>query len=102
LPAGREIQKEIDEASMAVALRLVRLGRRNRAFFRLRAADSRCAPTGRFLEELGTVDPLEKDPSKQVVLKKERIEHWLKTGATPSETVRSLLKKHGIGKTAES
>lgn len=82
---------------MAVALRLVRLGRRNRAYFRLRAADSRNATTGRFIEDLGHVDPIEKDPAKQVVLKKERIEYWLQNGATPSHTVETLLRRHGIG-----
>ncbi len=87
---------------MAVALRLVRLGRRHRPFYRLRVSDSRNAPTGRFIEELGTVDPLEKDESKAVVLKKERIEHWLQHGATPSETVKNLLKKHGVGAPAQA
>ncbi len=82
---------------MSVSLRLVRQGRRHRPFFRLRVSDSRTAPTGRFLEELGTVDPLEEDPNKQAVLKKERIEYWLSHGAKVSPTVGSLLKKHGIG-----
>lgn len=81
---------------MAVTLRLVRLGHRNRAFYRLRAADSRNATTGRFIEDLGYVDPVLKDTSKQVVLKKERIEHWLAQGAKISDTVRQLLKKNGI------
>jgi small subunit ribosomal protein S16 len=85
---------------MAVKLRLVRLGRRHRAFFRLRAGDERCAPTGRFIEELGFVDPLVKDKTKQAVLKKERIEHWLSQGAKVSPTVRSLLSRHGIAKPA--
>ncbi len=82
---------------MSVKLRLVRLGRRHRAFFRLRAGDERFAPTGRFIEELGFVDPLAKDEAKQVTLKKDRIEHWLSQGAQPSPTVATLLKKHGIG-----
>ncbi len=83
---------------MAVTLRLVRLGRRNRPFYRLRASDSRSAATGRFIEELGFVDPLEKDPSKQVVLKRERVEYWLGQGAQTSDTVRTLLKKQGVAK----
>ena len=83
---------------MAVKLRLVRLGRRHRAFFRLRVGDERFAPTGRFIEEVGYVDPLSKDAAKQVVLKKDRIEHWLEKGAKVSPTVRTLLVKHGIGK----
>jgi small subunit ribosomal protein S16 len=81
---------------MAVKLRLVRLGRRNRAFFRLRVSDSRYAPTGRFLEEVGYVDPIEQDPAKKVVLKKDRIEYWLAKGVRPSHSVQSLLAKHGI------
>jgi small subunit ribosomal protein S16 len=81
---------------MAVSLRLVRFGRRNQASFRLRAADSRFAPTGRFIEELGSVHPLTDDPAKQVHLKKDRIEYWLKNGAKTTATVRSLLKKQGI------
>ena len=81
---------------MAVTLRLVRLGRNHRAFFRLRAADSRAPTTGPFIEELGFVDPLQKDEKKQVVLKKERIEYWLQQGAKTSATVKSLLKKQAI------
>lgn len=83
---------------MAVTLRLVRFGRRNRAFFRLRAAESQYAPTGRFIEDLGTVDPLEKDASKKVALNRDRIEHWLSVGAQTSETVRTLLNEQGIGR----
>ena len=82
---------------MAVRMRLVRLGRRHRAFFRLRVSGDRFATTGRFIEELGHVDPVVKDKEDSVALKKERIEHWLRQGAVVSPTVRSLLKKHGIG-----
>ena len=81
---------------MAVTMRMVRLGRRNRAFFRIRVSDSRTAPTGRFIEEVGFVDPLVSDPEKSVGLNKERIEYWLGKGATVSETVRSLLRKHDV------
>lgn len=81
---------------MAVTLRLVRLGRRNKAFFRLRASHQRNRTKGAFLEELGYVDPLMKDPAKQVTLKKDRIEHWLSQGAKVTSTVDALLKKHGI------
>jgi small subunit ribosomal protein S16 len=81
---------------MAVTLRLVRMGRRNRSFFRLRVSDSRFAAGGRFLEEVGIVDPITKDAKKQVVLDGDRIKFWLERGATTSDTVRSLLKKNGI------
>lgn len=79
-------------------MRLVRLGRRHRPFFRLRVADERAAPTGRFIEELGFVDPLLKNQSEAEVLKKDRIVHWLDQGAKVSPTVASLLKRHGISR----
>lgn len=87
---------------MAVTLRLVRLGRRNRAFFRLRVSEQRDAAGGRFIEDLGFVDPILKDSGKQAVLKKDRIEHWLGLGAKTSETVRRLLHKHGIAKAVKA
>lgn len=81
---------------MAVRLRLKRMGRKNRAYFRLNAMDSRSPRDGRPLEELGTYDPVQKDTSKQVTLKEDRIKHWLANGAVPTDTVRDLLKRHGI------
>ena len=81
---------------MAVKLRLKRMGRSNRAFFRINAIDSRSPRDGRVIEELGFYDPREKDQAKQFVAKLERCRHWLDVGAVPSETVSSLLKKNGI------
>lgn len=81
---------------MAVKLRLKRLGRTHNAFFRLSAMEGRNPRDGRVLEELGTYDPVNKNADQQVSLKKERIEYWLSVGATPSDTVRNLLKKNGI------
>src|SRR3954471_10833281 len=81
---------------MAVKLRLKRMGRTNRAFYRLNAIDSRSARDGRVIEELGHYDPLEKDQAKQFVAKLDRCSYWLDHGAIPSETVSSLLKKNGI------
>ena len=81
---------------MAVKLRLKRFGRTHRAVFRLSAMDSRNQRDGRVLEELGFYDPGEKDAEKQVRLNSERIQYWLSVGAQPSETVRNLLKKHGV------
>lgn len=83
---------------MAVKLRLTRLGRSHRSFFRLRAADERFPADGRFIEELGFVDPLAKDKKDAVSLKKERIEHWLAMGAKVNPTVAQLLKQQGISK----
>ncbi len=79
-----------------VKIRLKRMGRKNRAFFRICAFDSREERDGRSIEQLGTYDPMEKDESKKVVLKRERIEYWLSVGAQPSETVASILKKNEI------
>lgn len=81
---------------MAVRIRMKRMGRRNRAFFRIGAFDSREERDGKYIELLGHYDPIEKDESKKVVLKKERIEYWLSVGAKPSETVGSFLKKNKI------
>jgi small subunit ribosomal protein S16 len=80
-----------------VKLRLKRMGRRNRAFFRLCAFDAREERDGRSIEQLGTYDPMAKDEEKKVVLKRERIEYWLSVGAQPTETVASILKKNKIG-----
>ncbi len=82
---------------MAVKLRLKRFGRRHRSFFRLNAIESRNPRDGRVIEELGWYDPNAKEPDQAVSLDRERIEHWLGVGAQPSETVRNLLKRHGIG-----
>src|SRR4051812_1793087 len=81
---------------MSVKLRLKRMGRSNRAFFRLNAIDSRAPRDGRVIEELGHYDPREKDQSKQFVANLDRCKDWLDKGAVPSETVSSLLKKSGV------
>ena len=82
---------------MAVRLRLKRMGRRHRAFFRLNAMDSRAPRNGKAIEELGWYDPCVKTLEKQVSLNRERIEYWLSVGAQPSETVGNFLKRNGIG-----
>ena len=79
-----------------VRIRLKRMGRRNRAFFRICAFDAREERDGRSIEQLGTYDPMEKDEEKKVVLKRDRIEYWLSVGAQPTETVASILKKNQI------
>ncbi len=81
---------------MAVRLRLKRMGRRHRAFFRISAMDSRCPRDGRVLEELGIYDPTNKDPEQQLKLNEERVRHWLQVGAQPTETVAQLLARKGI------
>ena len=81
---------------MAVKLRLKRMGRTNHPFFRLNAIDSRSPRDGRVIEELGHYDPRNKDQGKQFVAKLDRCRYWLDTGAVPSETVSSMLKKKGL------
>lgn len=81
---------------MAVKIRLKRMGRSGRAFYRLQSIDSRVRRDGRPIEELGHYDPLEKNAEKAISLKKDRIEYWLGVGAQPSATATGLLKKAGI------
>ncbi len=81
---------------MSVRLRLKRMGRTHRSFFRVTAIDTRSPRDGRVLEELGIYDPANKNAEQQVDLNKERIEYWLSVGAQPSDTVRNLLRKNDI------
>ncbi len=80
-----------------VRLRLKRLGRRHRPYYRIAAFDARAPRDGRAIDEgLGTYDPLEPHDDKKVTLNRERIVHWLERGAQPTEAVASILKKNGI------
>ena len=72
-----------------------RFGRANRPFWRICATDKRFARDGRNLEELGHYDPLLRDEDK-VKISRDRIVHWLKAGATPSDTVAQLLAHLGL------
>jgi small subunit ribosomal protein S16 len=81
---------------MAVKLRMTRMGRRHRPFFRINAIESRVPRDGRIIEKLGHYDPIEKDPAKQIVLDTERVKYWLDQGAIPSETVSQILLRQGI------
>lgn len=76
---------------MSVALRLSRFGRKKKPFYRIVAADSHMKRDGRFLERLGTVDPLQDPPA--VKLDEERTKYWLSVGAQASETVASIIKR---------
>jgi len=77
-----------------VRLRLTRGGRHKRPFYRIVAADSRMPRDGRYLEVLGTYDPL-KTPAA-ITMKQERVLAWLKKGAQPSVTVHNLLHRTGL------
>lgn len=84
------------ENVMAVRLRLKRMGRSHRPYYRLHAVDSRSPLDGRVIEQLGTYDPVEKDTEKQVKVDLDRCKYWLDQGAKPTETVSSLLKRKGF------
>ncbi|PID78113.1 MAG: 30S ribosomal protein S16 [Deltaproteobacteria bacterium] len=81
---------------MAVKIRLKRMGRRNQPFYRIVVADSESPRDGKFIETLGTYNPLTNP--HEVTVKEERIQYWLGVGAIPTDTVRSLLKQKGIGR----
>lgn len=81
---------------MAVRIRLKKLGRRHRPFFRICAMDSREPRDGRVVEELGTYDPAVKDKDKRVTLNVERVQYWIGVGALPTEKTAVLLSKHGV------
>ncbi len=78
---------------MAIRIRLARGGRKKRPFYRVVAANSEAPRDGRFLEILGTYDPL-KDPAEFKV-DPSKLQKWLGRGAEPTDTVRSLLRKSG-------
>ena len=85
---------------MAVKIRLARHGAKKRPFYRIVAADSQCPRDGRFLEVLGTYNPLTEPATIDV--KNDRVKDWLGKGAIASDTVRSLLKQAGVFKAAEA
>ena len=76
-----------------VKIRLVRHGRKRRPFYRVVAADVNAPRDGKFLEILGTYNPVEKDESKELTLKIDRVDHWLSVGAQPTDTAAALIKK---------
>ena len=76
-----------------VKIRLKRMGAHKKPFYRVVVADSRTPRNGRFIEEIGTYDPL-KNPS-EIKIDNEAAKRWLANGAQPTDTVRALLKKSG-------
>ncbi len=79
---------------MAVKIRLKRIGAKKHPFYRVVVADSRYPRDGRFIEEIGTYNPLS-EPS-EIRIDPEKALQWIKNGAQPTDTVRRLLKKNGI------
>jgi small subunit ribosomal protein S16 len=78
---------------MSVKIRLARHGAKKRPFYRIVVADSESPRDGKFLEVVGTYNPL-MDPA-EVNLKDERVKYWMDQGAIPTGTVKNLLKKQG-------
>lgn len=81
---------------MSVKIRLKRMGSKKRPFYRIVVADSRSPRDGRFIENVGTYNPLLE--SDKVTLEEESIMSWLQNGAQPSDTVRNILSDAGIMK----
>ncbi len=80
---------------MAVVIRMKRMGRKNREYYRICAADRRSPRDGRVIEELGTYDPHVPETDARCTLNGPRVAHWLSVGAQPSDAVRVLIKKYG-------
>lgn len=79
---------------MAVKIRLRRMGAKKNPFYRVVVADSRYPRDGRFIEEIGTYNPLT-EPA-EVKIDADKAKQWIANGAQPTDTVKTLLKKNGI------
>jgi small subunit ribosomal protein S16 len=79
---------------VAVRIRMKMMGRKHRPYFRIVAIDSRQPRDGRVLEELGTYDPMVKVKENRVILKPDRIKHWISKGALASERCTVLFNKY--------
>ena len=77
-----------------VKIRLKRMGMKKKPFYRIVVADERSPRDGRFIEEIGTYNPLTNPAT--VDLDNEKAAQWIKNGAQPTETVKSILKKNGV------
>ncbi|WP_397542624.1 30S ribosomal protein S16 [Roseovarius salis] len=82
---------------MAMKIRLARAGSKKRPFYRIVAADSRMPRDGRFIEKLGTYNPLlPKDSEDRVKMDLERVQHWLDKGAQPTDRIARFLENAGV------
>lgn len=84
---------------MAVAIRMKRMGRKHREYYRICATDRRSPRDGRVIEELGTYDPHVSETDARCTLNAPRVDYWLSVGAQPSDAVRVLIKKYGTNGT---
>jgi small subunit ribosomal protein S16 len=81
---------------LATRIRLKRIGRKKHPLYRIDVFDGHAPRDGKSLETLGTYDPHQANEADKVELKRDRVVYWIDRGATPSETVASLLRKRGI------
>ena len=80
---------------MSVKIRLKRMGMKKMPFYRVVVADERAPRDGRFIEEIGYYDPMT-EPAATIKIDAEKAQQWIKNGAQPTDTARTLLKKSGI------
>jgi small subunit ribosomal protein S16 len=85
---------------MSLKIRLARAGTKKRPYYHIVLADARSPRDGRFIEKIGSYDPMLADDSKRVVLNAERATHWLSVGATPTDRVLRFLDAAGVAKRA--
>lgn len=82
---------------MAMKIRLARGGSKKRPFYSIVAADSRMPRDGRFIEKLGTYNPLlPKDSEERVKMNMDRVKHWLEKGAQPTDRISRMLEAAGV------
>lgn len=87
---------------MALKIRLSRGGAKKRPYYRIVVADSRSPRDGRFIERLGTYNPMvAKDSPERLIMKEDRIRHWLENGALPTDRVARFLDAAGVRKAPE-
>ncbi len=79
-----------------VRIRLKRMGRKNRPFYRIAIMDAREERDGKTIEEIGWYDPLASENDKREFIKKDRVEYWVGVGAKPTESVAAILKRQGV------
>ncbi|MDR3117674.1 MAG: 30S ribosomal protein S16 [Puniceicoccales bacterium] len=78
---------------MALRIRLQRLGRRHRPLYRLVVAEALARRDGRFVENLGDYNPSPRGQERRLLVRLDRVDHWIGVGALPTDTVRSLIRE---------
>lgn len=86
----------LEYSQMAVKMRLMRFGKRNRPCYRVCVFDARTRRDGAYIESIGSYDPYIEDDRKKIQIDRERAEYWLGVGAQPSETVASFLRQLSV------